>query len=1206
MHSKLFRTLGVLVVLAMVLVPVAAQGYTPRTRDDGAQAASAYKTDGASSEPATYILLFDGPSLVASRGGVAALGLNSADDQAYLTALADQRTQTMRMVNRALGRSLSVGYVYDVILNGVSAEMTAAEAEKAASVPGVRKVLKDRIEQVTTDAGPTWIGAPTIWTGSAVPSGTGTLGEGLLVGILDTGINFNHPSFSATPQDGYTYTWSGNYLGVCAPGGGQYVQACNNKLVGAWTFTKDTENVTPEDAEGHGSHTASTVAGNFVDMVYSGLSFTISGVAPHAQIIAYDVCDINGCAWVDSAAAVQQAILDGVDAINYSISGGEDPYNDLVELAFLEAHGAGVVVSTSAGNAGPTPTTVAHRSPWVLSTAATTHNRKIQSLVDFSNPLYTNLETLAGLTPFMTDVVDSPVKWSGDDGNLLGCTADGAFTPGFFAGAIAFIKRGVCTFEEKVLNAAAAGATGVIIYTDDRPPTAMAIAAETVPAIMLDVPGTYGDQIAAWVSLVNNDTDLENDATVSISAYAAYYDDSFGDIMAAFSSRGPNTTFDVLKPDVGAPGVAILAAVADGQLKGSAEAEFDLYQGTSMASPHDAGSAILLKAMHPDWTPAMVQSALMLTAYQDLVKEDKVTPADPFDIGAGRIALEKAGLTGLVMNETYDNFVAAEFGDVKELNLASLYNSACVLECGWTRTFTSVAGVPATYTVDAPAWLTVAPASFTILPGASQEITISADVSALPLGEWQFATISFNTDDTHAGGKAITDVHLTAAVLPKASDLPGWVEFTTYSNNGSGTVPNLKAVEITDLTVDTYGFVKGQKTLINLAPDATNGDPFDDLSQVYYTLIPMDSGAARLVAEITASTAPDVDLFWGFDVNADGLPAEGELYDYSATGTAFEYLSQVGFPSPFYDVWVIVQNWQGSGTPTDQITLSIGLVPWAPVDPATMTVSGPETVAEGNPFNLTVAWQGIVTEEGDRLYGLFDAYADAAYAVNLGYTEVDVIREAGVNTPPVAADDAYTTEQDTVLTVDAPGVLANDTDADLDPLTAALVDDVANGTLVLSEDGSFVYTPDTGFVGTDTFTYKASDGVATSDTATVTITVTEVVPNTPPVAVEDAYEMDEDTVLTVLAVDGVLANDTDADGDELTAVLVTDVAHGTLVLAADGSFVYTPDADYFGTDTFTYVADDGQDPSNEVTVTITIKDVEEPVFFYIYLPWITN
>ena len=149
-------------------------------------------------------------------------------------------------------------------------------------------------------------------------------------------------------------------------------------------------------------------------------------------------------------------------------------------------------------------------------------------------------------------------------------------------------------------------------------------------------------------------------------------------------------------------------------------------------------------------------------------------------------------------------------------------------------------------------------------------------------------------------------------------------------------------MEITDLTVDTYGFVKGQPVEIQLAQDPTNDDAYDDLSQVFYTIIPMDAGAARAVAEITASTAPDVDLFWGFDLNFDGLPSLNEQYEASATGSAFEYLSDWGFPVPFYDVWVLVQNWQGSGAPTDDITLTLGLVPYEPVDPATMTVNGPE------------------------------------------------------------------------------------------------------------------------------------------------------------------------------------------------------------------------------------------------------------------------
>ena len=199
-----------------------------------------------------------------------------------------------------------------------------------------------------------------------------------------------------------------------------YADACNDKVVGAYSYTDNPADfVTPEDSEGHGSHTASTVAGNTVTMDFYGNEVTISGMAPHAQIISYDVCyptpSGGQCAGDDSVAAVQQAIEDGVDVINYSISGGEDPYNDPVELAFLEATNAGIVVSTSAGNEGPAAETVAHRSPWLLSTAASSHNRKFTSIVDFSNPSYQGIATLAGEHPFTEDLSNKPVKYSGED-----------------------------------------------------------------------------------------------------------------------------------------------------------------------------------------------------------------------------------------------------------------------------------------------------------------------------------------------------------------------------------------------------------------------------------------------------------------------------------------------------------------------------------------------------------------------------------------------------------------------------------------------------------------------------------------------------------------------------------------------------------------------------------------------------------------------
>ena len=195
------------------------------------------------------------------------------------------------------------------------------------------------------------------------------------------------------------------------------------------------------------------------------------------------------------------------------------------------------------------------------------------------------------------------------------------------------------------------------------------------------------------------------------------------------------------------------------------------------------------------------------------------------------------------------------------------------------------------------------------------------------------------------------------------------------------------------------------------------------------------------------------------------------------------------------------------------------------------------------------------------------------------------------NAPPVANADAYGVSEDGTLIVAAPGVLANDTDADGDPLTAVLVAGPTHGTLTLNPDGSFTYTPAANFNGTDTFTYKANDGAADSNTVTVTITVNPV--NDAPVAVSDTYSTPAGTPLTVAA-PGILANDTDADGDPLTAVLVTGPANGALTSNPDGSFTYEPDAGFTGTDSFTYQASDGADDSNVVSVTITVLSGNQP------------
>ena len=200
------------------------------------------------------------------------------------------------------------------------------------------------------------------------------------------------------------------------------------------------------------------------------------------------------------------------------------------------------------------------------------------------------------------------------------------------------------------------------------------------------------------------------------------------------------------------------------------------------------------------------------------------------------------------------------------------------------------------------------------------------------------------------------------------------------------------------------------------------------------------------------------------------------------------------------------------------------------------------------------------------------------------------ITVTGVNDVPVAAGDGFSTAEDTVLTVAAPGVLGNDSDPDGDPLTAALVTGPSHGSLTLNANGSFSYTPAADFAGSDSFTYRASDGILTSNPGTVTISVTGV--NDVPVAAGDGFSTAEDTVLTVAA-PGVLGNDADPDGDPLTAALVTGPSHGSLTLNANGSFSYTPAADFAGSDSFTYRASDGSLTSNPVTVTISVTGVND-------------
>lgn len=296
----------------------------------------------------------------------------SLEAVAYVDFLHDVRRVVLNDAAVAVMRPLEPVHVYTHALNGVSLDLTAGEAKRLAAVPGVRTVRPEFTRTLQLDRGPAWIKADQVWSGAA--TGTPNTGAGALVGVIDSGIRQDHAAFAGT---GFP-SFGGPFLGYCATN----PSFCNNKLVGLWDYTAGTGGNTslPSDTDGHGTHTASTAAGNA--FVSGGVTY--SGVAPGARLIAYKACPGNSCNGAALLASIDRAVADGVDVINYSIGSGPfDPW-DAVGVpgaddaeAFLNAREAGVVVAAAAGNNGPEPGTHSNpaNSPWVMGVAAATHDR---------------------------------------------------------------------------------------------------------------------------------------------------------------------------------------------------------------------------------------------------------------------------------------------------------------------------------------------------------------------------------------------------------------------------------------------------------------------------------------------------------------------------------------------------------------------------------------------------------------------------------------------------------------------------------------------------------------------------------------------------------------------------------------------------------------------------------------------------------------
>lgn len=722
----------------------------------------------AQSPTGRWIVHLDGPSLAAqqSRGGRA--DLRSAAARAYADKLAVQHKTVGAAIDKRLKRPVKVTGSLRHVVNALVVEASAAEAARLAGVAGVAAVEPDAISELTTDVSHELIGSPTIWGGDT-GSQLSTRGEGVVVGILDSGINAFHPSFAATDGEGYTHTNPyGRYLGVCDPAHPNYDPICNSKLVGAYSFVSGNS---ARDTNGHGSHTASTAAGNrhSATLVYGPDTVvrTVQGVAPRANIVAYRVC-IETCPNTSILAGINQAVIDGVDVLNYSISGADAPWSNTISRAFLEAFGAGVFISMSAGNSGPGAGTVAHTAPWNASVAATTTDRTWAKSFEVLGPApvpaaIARVSGWPGFGPGNAAPIEAQLRYSGEVGTATGCSA---FPAGSLAGAVALIPTGTCATASKITNAANAGAVAVVLFErQPGPPVFISDAVGTaIPAI--SVTQAAGEALQAFATATTDPVPVRLGATTELAR-----DGSAADTVAWFSSRGPSD-FDLLAPTLSAPGVNILAAY---KADGADAVQYNIIRGTSMASPHVAGAGALMAALHPDWSPAQIRSALAGTADPDGVRDENGAPADPLESGAGRLDLAAAGRVGLTMHETYANMLAANpatGGVPRNLNVPYLVNRQCNLACSWTRTVTNVADTATTYSasVAVPAGMvaTVTPSSFSLAPGESRELTVDVDVRGSSGGAWAFADLRITTGGSHAGGTPIAGVHYPVAVIPVA------------------------------------------------------------------------------------------------------------------------------------------------------------------------------------------------------------------------------------------------------------------------------------------------------------------------------------------------------------------------------------------------------------------------------------------------------